>query len=169
MSAGKPSLTMAYLSLVLACVGVVLSIVALSGVWWHGEINPSVFGGALKGKGAAVANDHSSLSLWGFSTSIDSLGISLPTTFLSLDAGACHDSSPLRGEDCGCGWFPLRLLSCRSQFGTTFLTAVSVACMVCALAVGSSADQGHVMLEFGDMGAAFYCHWSAPAPSQGEG
>lgn len=51
--------------------------------------------------------------------------------------------------------------SCRSQFGTTFLTAVSVACMVCALAVGSSADKGHVMLEFGDMGAAFYSHLSA--------
>jgi len=179
MSAGKPSLTMAYLSLVLACVGVVLSIVALSGVWWHGEINPSVFGGALKGKG--------SLSLWGFSTSIDSLGISLPTTFLSLDAGACHDSSPLRGEEMCNKLHAIRglvissvvfmgfglcsaifalfakgdcchgNLKTRSQFGTTFLTAVSVACMVCALAVGSSADQGHVMLEFGDMGAAFYC------------
>lgn len=47
-----------------------------------------------------------SLSLWGFSTSIDSLGIALPTTYLELDDGACHDSSPLRGEDGG-GWLAL--------------------------------------------------------------
>jgi len=39
-----------------------------------------------------------SLSLWGFATSADLLGISLPTTFLELDDGACGPSSPLRGE-----------------------------------------------------------------------
>jgi len=49
--APKPSLTMAYLSLLLAAVGVVLSLVALVGIWWFGEINPAIFGGAFKGRG----------------------------------------------------------------------------------------------------------------------
>ena len=49
--ASKPSLTMAYLSLLLAAVGVVLSLVALVGIWWFGEINPAIFGGAFKGRG----------------------------------------------------------------------------------------------------------------------
>ena len=40
-----------------------------------------------------------SLSLWGFATSSDLLGFSLPTTFMNLDHGACGDGSPLRAED----------------------------------------------------------------------
>lgn len=35
---------------------------------------------------------------------------------------------------------------------------MSLFCMVCALAVGSSTDTEHMMTEFGGMGAAFYCN-----------
>lgn len=176
--APKPSLTMAYLSLLLAAVGVVLSLVALVGIWWFGEINPAIFGGAFKGRG--------SLSLWGFATSADLLGISLPTTFLELDDGACGPSSPLRGEEMcrrlhairglvvsSVAFMGFALISSifalfamgdcchgkhriRSQLSTAFMAMVSVACMVCALAIGCSTDTEHVMMEFGGMGAAFY-------------
>ncbi|CAL1127159.1 unnamed protein product [Cladocopium goreaui] len=44
----------------------------------------------------------------------------------------------------------------RSQLSTAFMAMVSVACMVCALAIGCSTDTEHVMMEFGGMGAAFY-------------
>ena len=35
---------------------------------------------------------------------------------------------------------------------------MSLFCMVCALAVGSSTDTEHMMTDFGGMGAAFYCN-----------
>ena len=55
----------------------------------------------------------------------------------------------------------------RSQLSTAFMAMVSVACMVCALAIGSSTDTEHVMMEFGGMGAAFYCHLAADLGSSG--
>eukprot|EP00490_Sorites_sp_Unknown_P013318 CAMPEP_0114689666 /NCGR_PEP_ID=MMETSP0191-20121206/64822_1 /TAXON_ID=126664 /ORGANISM="Sorites sp." /LENGTH=225 /DNA_ID=CAMNT_0001978609 /DNA_START=35 /DNA_END=713 /DNA_ORIENTATION=+ len=173
--ASTPSLTMAYSSLLLACAGVVLSIVALVGVWWHGQINPTVFGGVFKGEG--------SLSLWGFSSSADLLGFTLP----AMDGGACGNSSPLREQEtCGklhairglvissavfmgfalisaiCALFTVGKCChgkyrVRSQLATALMALLSVACMISALAVGSSSDISHVMLDFGAVGAAFYC------------
>ena len=45
----------------------------------------------------------------------------------------------------------------RSQLATALMAMISVTCMVCGLAIGSSTDTEHVMREFGGMGAAFYC------------
>eukprot|EP00434_Breviolum_minutum_P009282 symbB.v1.2.008179.t1/scaffold512.1/size193505/20 len=181
--ASRPSLTMAYLSITLAATCVVLSLVALVGNWWYGQINPKMFGGAFKGTG--------SLSLWGFATSSDFFGYKLPSTFMRVDADSCGNIRPVDGEDvCGklnairglvissAGFMGLALLSsifalfalggcCRCKYRgrswdmsllvTAFLTAMSLFCMVCALAVGSSTDTEHMMTEFGGMGAAFYC------------
>ena len=55
----------------------------------------------------------------------------------------------------------------RSQLFTAFMAMVSVACMVCALAIGCSTDTEHVMMEFGGMGAAFYSHLAADLWSSG--
>lgn len=171
---------MAYLVLLLASSGLVLSLVALVGVWWHGKINPDLFGGAIQGRG--------SLSLWDFTTSADLLGIRLPQTFMSLDSSTCAGHSPVFDTEEMCSklhairglvissvvFMSLTLLAAtgalfaaggccrgnhkvRSQLTTSFLSVASFACMLGALAVGASADTAHMMKEFGGMGSAFYC------------